>query len=99
MRWLNYLTWWGRKPGQPRVAVERPKLEWPTPEQIRRAFPSHPDFGKVIKMVPVQYTICDDCGGTDLEHDKAVWTEDGASYCPSCRPELAAIKARMEAKL
>jgi hypothetical protein len=36
----------------------------------------------------VQYTICDDCGNSILPHDGAVWTADGASYCPSCRPSL-----------
>ena len=33
-----------------------------------------------------QITVCDDCGNLNLAHDRAVWTEDGASYCPSCRP-------------
>jgi len=37
----------------------------------------------------LQYTTCDDCGKSDLEHDKAVWTDDGASYCPSCRSAIA----------
>ena len=36
-----------------------------------------------------QYTICDDCGNNCLEHDKAIWTADGASYCPACRPHIA----------
>ena len=32
-----------------------------------------------------QRTICEDCGNSNLAHDRAVWTDDGASYCPSCR--------------
>lgn len=36
-----------------------------------------------------QTTICDDCGNSNLAHDKAVWTQDGASYCPTCRPHTA----------
>jgi len=41
-----------------------------------------------------QTTICDDCGNASLAHSLAVWTEDGASYCPSCRPEIAASPIR-----
>jgi hypothetical protein len=41
-----------------------------------------------------QTTICDDCGNVSLAHSLAVWTEDGASYCPSCRPEIAASPIR-----
>ena len=37
-----------------------------------------------------QATICDDCGAY-LPHEVAVWTTDGASYCPSCRPEIVAM--------
>lgn len=43
----------------------------------------------------VQYTICDDCGNSTLEHDKAVWTTDGASYCPTCRPMTADRRAAL----
>jgi len=32
-----------------------------------------------------QTTICDDCGNANLAHTRAVWTDDGASYCPTCR--------------
>ena len=30
-------------------------------------------------------TICDSCGKL-LAHDRAAWADDGASYCPACRP-------------
>ncbi len=30
-------------------------------------------------------TICDDCGNSNLANDRAVWTDDWASYCPTCR--------------
>lgn len=36
-----------------------------------------------------QRTTCDDCGNSNLAHDRAVWTDDGASYCPTCRAALA----------
>ena len=39
-----------------------------------------------------QYTICDDCGNSTLEHNKAVWTTDGASYCQTCRPMTADLR-------
>jgi hypothetical protein len=32
-----------------------------------------------------QFTICDDCGKSDLYATDAVWTEDGSSFCPTCR--------------
>lgn len=32
-----------------------------------------------------QDTICDDCGKL-VRHNTAHWMDDGASYCPSCRP-------------
>lgn len=33
-----------------------------------------------------QRTICDDCGNANLAHDRAVWMDDGSSYCPTCQP-------------
>lgn len=36
-----------------------------------------------------QRTICEDCGNANLAHARAVWTDDGASYCPTCRAALA----------
>lgn len=29
-----------------------PEMQWPTEDEIRSAFKSHPDFGKTIRMVP-----------------------------------------------
>ena len=31
------------------------------------------------------FTVCDDCGRDDLPADEAVWADDGASYCKTCR--------------
>ena len=60
----------------------------PTPEAKSR--PRRMDY-----WVPgAQSTICNDCGNPSLAHSLAVWTEDGASYCPSCRPEIAASPIR-----
>lgn len=33
-----------------------------------------------------QRTICEACGNSNLAHDRAAWTDDGTSYCPSCLP-------------
>ena len=33
-----------------------------------------------------QRTICEACGNSNLAHDRAAWTNDGTSYCPSCLP-------------
>lgn len=33
-----------------------------------------------------QTTICEMCGNRNLAHDRAVWTEDGSSFCPPCYP-------------
>ena len=33
-----------------------------------------------------QRTICEACGNANLAHDRAAWTNDGTSYCPSCLP-------------
>ncbi|AGT09959.1 RING finger protein [Paracoccus aminophilus] len=41
-------------------------------------------------VVREQDTICDDCGKL-LRHDLAHWMEDGASYCPTCRPRPAPV--------
>lgn len=35
--------------------------------------------------VPQRFTVCDDCGRNDLPADEAVWADDGASYCKTCR--------------
>lgn len=35
------------------------------------------------------HTICDDCGNSSLAHDRAVWTDDGSSFCPGCFPKDA----------
>lgn len=35
-----------------------------------------------------QRTICEACGNANLAHDRAAWTDDGTSYCPSCLPLL-----------
>ncbi|MBR9840245.1 MAG: hypothetical protein GYB50_20480 [Rhodobacteraceae bacterium] len=37
-----------------------------------------------------QRTICDECGESELAHDRAVWTEDGSSFCPGCARRAAA---------
>ncbi len=34
-----------------------------------------------------QRTICDACGNEALSHDRALWADDGASYCPPCWPK------------
>ena len=44
-----------------------------------------------------QRTICEDCGNANLAHDRAVWTDDGTSYCPTCRPRRPA-RAALEGK-
>lgn len=33
-----------------------------------------------------QRTICAECGNSNLAHDRAVWTDDGSSFCPGCYP-------------
>lgn len=33
-----------------------------------------------------QRTICEECGNSNLAHSRAIWTGDGASYCPPCFP-------------
>lgn len=40
--------------------------------------------GHETKLV-AQDTICDDCSKL-VRHNTAHWMDDGASYCPSCRP-------------
>ncbi|MFN7882121.1 MAG: hypothetical protein ACK5PF_03780 [bacterium] len=63
---------------------------------VGQCYPCKPDiFAATYEPVPgAQTTICDDCGNASLAHSLAVWTEDGASYCPSCRPEIAASPIR-----
>jgi hypothetical protein len=65
---------------------------------VGQCYPCRPDiFAATYELVPgAQTTICDDCGNASLAHSLAVWTEDGASYCPSCRPEIAASPIRKE---
>lgn len=31
-----------------------------------------------------QETICEECGKW-IDHDTAMWADDGSSYCPTCR--------------
>lgn len=33
-----------------------------------------------------QRTICEGCGNSNLAHSRAIWTDDGTSYCPPCFP-------------
>lgn len=40
---------------------------------------------RVSGTIRAQDTICDDCGKL-VRHNIAHWMDDGASYCPSCRP-------------
>lgn len=33
-----------------------------------------------------QRTICEGCGNSNLAADRAIWTDDGSSFCPECFP-------------
>lgn len=38
-----------------------------------------------------QRTICEACGNSNLAHGRAIWTDDGSSFCPSCAPQPEAV--------
>lgn len=57
-------------------------------EQIRAALEA---VSSIHETEPVarrgeQRTICVECGNSNLAHDRAVWTDDGSSFCPGCYP-------------
>ncbi|WP_226560776.1 hypothetical protein [Salipiger thiooxidans] len=45
-----------------------------------------------------QRTICEECGESELAHDRAVWTDDGSSFCPGCarRATAPALKVTLQ---
>ncbi len=46
-----------------------------------------------------QRTICESCGNSNLAHERAVWTDDGSSFCPACIPQPKAVTEEMRARI
>lgn len=53
--------------------------------------PAREPYADHIAKRGEQRTICEECGESNLAHDRAIWTEDGSSsFCPGCAPRSTA---------